>query len=419
MSYFTKISYSDTGSLDAFSRLRTSETESLFSVQSQYGAAVVQMESFNTGTGVAPTHSADTRMTALSCTAGTGTSGQQSFQYSPYQPGRSQFIATTFVIGTGVAGAIVDVGYFDAANGVIFRQNGTTNLQLILRTSTSGTVSDANIVAQSAWNIDKLDGTGASGITLDITKSQILIIDLQFLGMGRVRVGFDINGVIYYVHQFTNANNLTVPYMQSASLPVGMLVSTTATATTKTSYFKCASVQSEGGNLQLFGYPFSTPEATSTAGNGTRVPAIAIRPKTTYNGIVNREYFQLESINLMVTGGAPVFWEVVVGGAYSGQTYADVNTAYSAFEYTSVPGAYTNLTGGIVVASGYASNTSGGAGGVSVPLQVDGFVAESMRYPIALNRAGAVRPLGTLTLLVTGIGATSACRASLNFKEIR
>ena len=74
MSYFTKISYSDTGSLDAFSRLRTSMPETLFSVQSQYGAAMVQMESFNTGTGVAPTHSANTRMTALSCTAGSGTS---------------------------------------------------------------------------------------------------------------------------------------------------------------------------------------------------------------------------------------------------------------------------------------------------------------------------------------------------------
>lgn len=44
MSYFTKISYSDTGSLDAFSRLRTSEPEDLFSVQCQYNAEPIQME---------------------------------------------------------------------------------------------------------------------------------------------------------------------------------------------------------------------------------------------------------------------------------------------------------------------------------------------------------------------------------------
>ena len=166
-----------------------------------------------------------------------------------------------------MAGAIVDFGYHDDKNGVILRQNGTTNLQLILRTSTGGSVSDANIVAQSSWNLDKMDGTGVSGKTLDITKALILVIDLQFLGMGRVRVGFDIDGSIFYVHQFLNANNLAVPYMQSATLPVGMLVTASSSGGTKTSYFKCATVQSEGGSLEQFGYPFSTPETTSTAGS--------------------------------------------------------------------------------------------------------------------------------------------------------
>ena len=42
-----------------------------------------------------------------------------------------------------------------------------------------------------------------------------------------------------------------------------------------------------------------------------------------------------------------------------------------------------------------------------------------MRYPIALDRAGAVRANGTLSVLVTGIGGTSTCRTSINFKELR
>lgn len=204
------------------------------------------------------------------------------------------------------------MGYFDALNGVIFRQNGTTDLQLILRTSTSGSVSDSNMVLQSAWNIDKLDGTGVSGKTLDITKAQILIIDLQFLGMGRVRVGFDIDGTIYYVHQFLNANNLSVPYMQQATLPIGMLVTASSSASTKTSYFKCATVQSEAGMLRNRGYVFSTPETTATAGNGTRVPLLAIRPKTTYNTIPNRELFVAQSVSIAVTGANAIYWELVV-----------------------------------------------------------------------------------------------------------
>lgn len=415
MSYFTQVSYSDTGSLDAFSRLRTSSPESLFSTQCQYSTAPLQMEGGATGTGVAPAHNASTRLVALSCTAGSGTSYFQSYQYSPYEPGRSHFIAATGVIGTGVAATTVDFGYFDSANGVIFRQNGATNLQLILRTSTGGSASDANIVNQSAWNIDPLTGTGPSGLTLDITKAFILIIDLQFLGMGRVRVGFDINGVVYYVHQFLNANNLAVPYMQTATLPIQMLITAASSGATKTSYFKCATIQSEGGSLDTFGFNLATPETTATAGNNARVPLVAIRPKTTYNGIVNRELLVVQEINLFVTGNIDVQWELVIGGAYSGQTWADVNATYSAFEYTSVPGTFTNLTGGVVIASGYSSRQGGTNNGTPIIVPA----LQSMKYPITLDRAGAVRALGTLTLLVSGIGNTSACRGSFNFKEIR
>lgn len=419
MSYFTQVSYSDTGSLDAFSRLRASSPSTVLAVQNQYNSSPLQMEVGATGTGVTPTHSANTRMTSISATAGSGTSFTQSYMYTPYDPGKSHLIALTFVIGTGVAGVTTDVGYFDAANGVILRQNGITNLQFILRTSTSGSVSDANIVNQSAWNIDKLDGTGASALTLDITKSQILIIDLQFLGMGRVRIGFDINGVIFYAHQFLNANSLTTPYMQTATLPIGMLVTATASGSTKTAFFKCASVESEGGAVNDAGFHFSTPEVTATAGNNSRVPLLAIRPKTTFNGITNRELFVMEDFNIVVTGATLVFWELVIGGAYSGQTYADVNTTYSGYEYTSVPGAITNLTGGVVLDSGYAAPTGGGAGGVPVSNMIESAIGQSLKHPITLDRAGAVRALGTLTLLVTGVGATSACRGTLTYKEVR
>ena len=43
----------------------------------------------------------------------------------------------------------------------------------------------------------------------------------------------------------------------------------------------------------------------------------------------------------------------------------------------------------------------------------------SQRYPITLNKAGAVRANGTLTLLAQGIGGASAVRAVLNFSEVR
>ena len=414
MAKFSQISYSDTGALDAFSRLRTSQPNVILSIQSQYDANPIQMEAGATGTGVSASYSTSTRMVQLSATSGSGTSFIQTYQYSPYQPGHSQFIGMTGVLGTGVNGCTKDFGYFDSNNGVIYRQNGTGSLQFILRTSTGGSVSDANIVNQSAWTLDKMNGTGPSGITLDVTKAFILIIDLQVLGMGRVRVGFDVDGIICYAHQFVNANNLTVPCMQTATLPIGVVLTSTA-STTANCYFKCATVQSEGGTLDRYGYGNTTPETTVTAGNGTRVPLVAVRPKTTFNGITNRTLFILDTISIFVTGNMDIQWELVVGGNYSGQTWADVATGFSAFEYTSVPGAYTNLTGGVVITSGYASRLGGGNNGQPIAITE----LQSLKYPISLDRVGNVRAMGTLTLLVSGNTAASACRGNLNFKEIR
>jgi len=412
MSYFTQISLSDSANLDAFSRLRVSNPDQLFSTQCQYNAAPIQMESGLTGAGTIPTHNANTRMVALTST-GVGTSFMQSYQYSPYAPGKSHFIAITGVLGTGVAGATADFGYFDSLNGVIFRQNGATNLQFILRTATSGAASDANIVAQSAWNIDKMDGTGVSGITFDVTKAFILVIDLQFLGMGRVRVGFDINGIIYYAHQFLNANVLAVPYMQSATLPVGILVTTTAGA--KTAHFKCASVISEGGSIENYGFRQTINDVTATAGNGVHTSIFSIRPKTTFNGLPNRTLFLLETLNILNLGSKAIHWHLLTNATFTvAPTWADIDATNSAFQ-VGTGGTYTDGTGNRIL-SGYVVNGTG-AGTGSAEQGVDHKV--SLHHPIALNRAGAVTSLGTLSFVAAGNGGTSVINADINFTEIR
>lgn len=409
MSYFSNVGIKDSANLDAFSRLRVSQPTSLFSVQCQYNSAPIVMESGNTGTGVAPAHSANDRMVKLRATAGSGTSFIQSYQYIPYQPGKSQLIFITGNLTAGVAGAVVDVGYFDSANGLFLRQNGASGLQIIRRTSTDGSTDD-NVVNRADWNLDKLDGTGASGITLNEENVFILVIDLQFLGMGRIRFGFDIGGEVVYAHQFLNANILTVPYMQTATLPIQMLLTATSTAAAKDCYFKCASVSSEGGNaiFEDFAFAFSTPEATVTAANGSRTHLVSMRPKTTFNSITNREFFLIDSVDI-IAGANPVRWELCIGQALTTPTYADINTSYSGYEYV----AAGTLSGspGIVIASGYIATSASSRQSISKEI--------ASRYPITLDRAGAVRDMGTLTLLVTGIGGTSACRASINFREIR
>ena len=74
-------------------------------------------------------------------------------------------------------------------------------------------------VPQSAWVIDKCDGTGASGFNLDLSKMQMFYIDYSWYGAGAVRFGFkNTRGEIMYVHRIANNNVNTEAYMRSGNM---------------------------------------------------------------------------------------------------------------------------------------------------------------------------------------------------------
>jgi hypothetical protein len=105
----------------------------------------------------------------------------------PYQPGKSLLILATFCMNAAKTNLRQRVGYFDDNNGIFLEQNGTSVPAFTIRTNTSGTPSDTNTVLQSSWNGDKLDGTGPSGITLNLARVQIMWTDIEWLGVGNVR----------------------------------------------------------------------------------------------------------------------------------------------------------------------------------------------------------------------------------------
>lgn len=406
MTLINAFSIKDGANLDSFSRLRVSNPQPLFDAQFTYNLRPMLYESITNGSGATITHDSTNRMALMtfSSTATGGKSYMQSYEYLRYQPGKSQLVFVTFNFIAQVANTLKFAGYSDGTNGIEFQNNGTQNQLVLYSASTNGN----QIIAQSAWNLDKLDGTGTSGYTLDITKTQILVIDLQALYVGRVRVGFDIDGKIIYVHQFLHSNRIANPYIQTANLPIRCGMTCTGTVST-TMNFICASVNSEGGQEDVAGNTFSI-EGTVTAASGARTHILSVRPKTTFNSITNRAKFQLESIDILVTGINPVEWELCLGDVITGTTtFNDVNTTYSAFEYNTA--GTTSGTPSIVIAQGYVAASASVKSVTSAKL--------SQKYPITLDAAGAVRSLGTLTLLVSGIGGTSATRASFNWREVR
>ena len=91
-------------------------------------------------------------------------------------------------------------------------------------------------IPQSQWNLDKLDGTGPSGMTLDITKMQMWFIDYSWYGAGVIRYGVRNNkGEITYCHRIAHGNSQVEAYMRSGNLPARYEVNTLYPLTTITS----------------------------------------------------------------------------------------------------------------------------------------------------------------------------------------
>jgi hypothetical protein len=151
-------------------------------------------------------------------------------------------------IADDVAGAILNVMYDtdtlrDDVNNVIY-DTMSDEIDII-------DVDD--LYYQGRFFIDKMDGFGPSGILLDITKAQIFWTDIEWLGVGNLRVGFIINGQYHVCHVFQHANIINFPYMSAATLPVRYEIkNTTGVAPVSTLRQVCSSVISEGGYDQLY-----------------------------------------------------------------------------------------------------------------------------------------------------------------------
>jgi hypothetical protein len=191
-------------------------------------------------------------------------------------------------------------GLFDSLNGIFLEQNSTTDVAVVIRSNTSGSPVE-NRVTQENWDIDKLDGT-ESAITLDLSKAQILVIDFQWLGIGRVRIGFDIGGAVIYVHEFNHSNISEDVYMRTPTLPLRFEIENTGiTASPSTMREICSSVSSEGG-YSLPGLEFSTSnEIAPRTVTTTKTPVIAIRLKSEFpSGEPNRRICRFLSTAFMV-----------------------------------------------------------------------------------------------------------------------
>jgi len=393
-----------TGTSDAFGRIRTSNPLTLFDSSHRYHDN--GLWSTSTATGGAATFDADAGLVNLAVTTASGSEViRETTKCCSYQPGKSLLVMSTLTLNPAKTGLRQRVGYYGAANGMYLELANNT-LSFVERSSSTGSLVETR-VAQSNWNIDPLNGDGPSNLELDITKSQIMWMDIEWLGLGTVRMGFVINGKFIHCHSFHHANQITGTYITTASLPLRYeITNTAATASASTLKQVCSTVLSEGGYelrglQQAVGTTITAPYALTTA--GTYYPIISLRLKSTsLDAIVI-----LTALSILgATANTNYNWRVITSATTTGGTWTSAG-ADSSVEYNLTG---TATTGGRILAQGYISSTNQSTASVDI-------LKEAL-FKFQLERNGLTSTPYELSLAVTASVATSNVHASMDWEEI-
>ena len=340
--------------IDAFGRQRVSEPYTLFDTRNRY----YDHNQFSNSTTGSNTISFLSNSSTYTLEIGT-TSGdsivRETKRIFPYQPGKSLLVLNTFCMATPKTNLRQRVGYFGKDNGVYFEVDGDV-YNLVLRSTSTGTLIERRI-PQSDWNVDKLDGTGISTISLNIDTTQIFWTDLEWLGVGSVRAGFVINGQFVLAHIFNHANQQgnTTTYMGTASLPIRYEITNSGSTTSNSTLTQiCSTVMSEGG--------YSAFTTTETAGTG-----VAVKRLTTGNVYYPICSIRLNSnrldsivlprqIDVLSTSVNYYRWVLLLNPTLSGATW----TGNSASGTVQIDTGATGVSGGTELQSGFAASRETG-----------------------------------------------------------
>lgn len=390
---------------DSFGRIRVSETVTIFDNKFLFDKLpdIWDEEIIGAATSV---HSVANAQVLMS----TDTSGQavirQTRMRFNYQSGKSHLIMMTGVLSVE-ANITKRIGYFTSSttspytanfDGIYFEADGSTVNCCIAKTGT------INSIPKSSWNLDKLDGNGPSGVTIDFSKTQIFIIDFQWLGVGTVRFGFSINGEIIYVHEVMHSNILTSVYMSSPNQAVRYEIRQTGAGTGSLQQI-CSTVMSEGGNQK-----FGKNACLSTNNSYVSVPqtneqyaVLGIRLKSGY------EHANITPQNIQFVGASDLMfrWMLCLNPHVSGNL--TFNSIHNSFVdgFISSDGPHPILSSGTVLQTGY-----GGSPWSALPANnIDANYNENVRIGVGISGVK-----DTLYLVVSPFSG-STVTAAMNFKQ--
>jgi hypothetical protein len=237
----------------------------------------------------------------LKVTAGTNSMAMfRPKKFLKYRSGESTLTRLTAAFTSGGPSSSVQfggIGFLEPASNVIidgmgFGYSGTTFGVFWARNSVLG------FTPQSSWNVDKLQGSGASGMTIDPTAINIFQLKFQYLGAGNLfyYVMNGLTGRWVLVHNQQNAGKLTTPVFRDPTMHGMWYANCYTTGTVTVSGGSCGQFL-EGRRRFLGPKGAYTYAPTASVTNNTNTQMFALHNASYFNGIPNRSQAHLRSIS--------------------------------------------------------------------------------------------------------------------------
>lgn len=208
-------------------------------------------------------------------------------------------------------------------SGTMSFSAGTTGAAATIAETVAGAAVTETFIPQSSWNGDKLDGTGASGVTLDPTKGNVYQIGIQYLGFGAIEFKVEVAGAsqnnsdFVTVHTIKNPNTLTAPIFGNPSFPFSM--ATYSAGSTTNIEVKCASFAGFiEGQKQLHGNRFSYYNQLTTVGAVNYQALFTVLNSRYYKGRVNQAVINIQSISGALKHTSPTIFYLIRNGSLNG-----------------------------------------------------------------------------------------------------
>jgi hypothetical protein len=344
--YNNAVKYSDSPNLDAFGRLRTAAVQNLLDIKHVYDKNPLQVNEVTAGTATSVFNQEYARV-RMSTSANNDLVIRQTKTHPIYQPGKSQLFEGSFSNFQLETNVIKRVGCFTSTSastynsvfdGFFLESNGVSNT-ISFQIWRSGTT--IFTAATTSWVTNEFDPAN-----LVWSNTQLITVDYQWLGVGRMRFGIALSGQTIYFTDHNCSNNESLVYMSSPNQPIRYEIRQVGAGSGSFDMI-CSQVSTEGALNGLYSTVGVTHSSTATLSTeGTKYPYIGYRLKQSYKSVTS----QYSSLSILNTSNDNYLVTIEYNSTLSATpTWTDIPN--SPFQYSLGTGATTVTSSGHIMSS--------------------------------------------------------------------